>query len=33
LHVRSRDEYDVPTDDLQPEKIAAVMAVLETLVG
>jgi hypothetical protein len=33
LHVRTRDEYDVPADDLSPEKIARVQNALEVLVG
>ncbi|MDR3229272.1 MAG: hypothetical protein LBT53_07680 [Puniceicoccales bacterium] len=33
LHVRTRDEYEVPTDELQPAQLVAIQPVLETLVG
>jgi hypothetical protein len=33
LHVRTRDEFDVPTDDFQPEQIARIQPALETLVA
>ncbi|MDR2981449.1 MAG: hypothetical protein LBV12_04290 [Puniceicoccales bacterium] len=33
LHVRTRDEYSVPTDEFQPEQIAQIQPALETLVG
>ena len=33
LHVRTRDEYDVPMDELQPEQVARIQPALETLVG
>ncbi|MDR2863304.1 MAG: hypothetical protein LBV54_05460 [Puniceicoccales bacterium] len=33
LHVRTRDEFDVPTDEFQPEQIARVQPALETLVA
>jgi hypothetical protein len=33
LHVRTRDEYDVPANDFAPEQLVAIQPVLETLVG
>lgn len=33
LHVRTRDEFDVPTDEFQPEQIAQIQPALEALVA